>query len=309
MATRYLIVNTRGGLANRLRVLVSALQEAKIGNRKLIVIWPLDAALNAKLEDLFNHSLESEVQLVYGPSGFITLFNPLNIKGLIRIGMNLPSLSLNKVMLLYQYMTLPQKYILSAQELDNNYSAIIEKQPLMPVSHYDLEFIRKLSSWFELSRDAPILFLDTCYRLNENASYYNHLPLTNELKMMNPFKEQDLIKMVGLHIRGTDHSQAKGAFNLNNLIDKIKKENWLNPDTKFYLATDEPDLAYHLKVLFPGKIYEQSKSSLDRNNKQAIKEAVIDFYNLSKTKKIIGSYYSSFSQEAAILGRIQIGCL
>lgn len=44
---------------------------------------------------------------------------------------------------------------------------------------------------------------------------------------------------------------------------------------------------------------------MDRNTEVAIVDAMIDLTNLASCKKIYGSYYSSFSDVAAIWGNIE----
>ena len=57
--------------------------------------------------------------------------------------------------------------------------------------------------------------------------------------------------------------------------------------------------------MFPNTITVYDKQSLDRNDPIAIRDAVIDLYNLAHCKKIYGSYYSSFSDIAALWGGIE----
>ena len=49
-----------------------------------------------------------------------------------------------------------------------------------------------------------------------------------------------------------------------------------------------------------------SDFKLVRNKKIAIIQAVAELYLLSKTKMILGSYYSSFSELAAVIGDIKL---
>jgi hypothetical protein len=48
---------------------------------------------------------------------------------------------------------------------------------------------------------------------------------------------------------------------------------------------------------------------LNRHSKEGILEAVLEIYSLSKTARIFGSYYSSYSEMAAKLGKIKLEVL
>jgi len=77
-------------------------------------------------------------------------------------------------------------------------------------------------------------------------------------------------------------------------------------ETRFFLATDSIEEENTLKDLFKGRIIVQSDKKLRRNDPLAIKDALVDMLCLSKTKKILGSYWSSFSDTAASIGKIEI---
>ena len=88
-------------------------------------------------------------------------------------------------------------------------------------------------------------------------------------------------------------------------INKIRQELQQNPTQQFYLATDDEAEEQRIKQMFPDNIIVYKKQSLDRNDPVAIRDAVIDLYNLAHCKKIYGSYYSSFSDIAALWGGIE----
>lgn len=111
--------------------------------------------------------------------------------------------------------------------------------------------------------------------------------------------------VIGIHIRRTDNEMSKQFSPTSLFIDEIAKEIELDPDIKFYLATDDPKEEEIFKEKFGDKIIVYKKTSLDRNDPLAIRDAVIDLYNLSRCKKIYGSYYSSFSDVAAYWGGIE----
>ena len=110
---------------------------------------------------------------------------------------------------------------------------------------------------------------------------------------------------IGLHIRRTDNANAVKYSPTSLFFEKVEEELKANPKMKFYLATDAPQEESAFVERFGSKILIYDKHSLDRNNPLAIKDALIDLYNLSHCRKIFGSYWSSFSDTAALWSGIE----
>lgn len=110
---------------------------------------------------------------------------------------------------------------------------------------------------------------------------------------------------IGIHIRRTDNANAVKYSPTHLFISRVHKELEVNPKIRFYLATDDPKEEDIFKNEFGDKIMIYKKHSLDRNNPIAVKDALIDLYNLSCCKKILASFYSSFSDVAALWGNIE----
>lgn len=107
---------------------------------------------------------------------------------------------------------------------------------------------------------------------------------------------------IGIHIRRTDNEMSIKHSPTYLFLEKIREELHTNPDAKFYLATDEPAEEKLFIDEFGDRILVYKKHSLNRNDPLAVKDAIIDLYNLSCCKKILASYYSSFSDVAALWG-------
>ena len=105
---------------------------------------------------------------------------------------------------------------------------------------------------------------------------------------------------IGLHIRRTDNINAVKYSPTSLFFAKVEEELKENADTKFYLATDDPQEEKAFLDRFGNRIMIYKKHSLDRNTPIAIKDALVDLYNLSHCRKIYGSYWSSFSDTAAL---------
>ena len=110
--------------------------------------------------------------------------------------------------------------------------------------------------------------------------------------------------MVSVHIRRTDQVTSIAYSKTENFIDLMNREISANPDVKFFLATDDKDEEAFLRKTFPGRIVSNENRTLRRDSLDGMYDALLDLYCLSKCKKIIGSYYSSFTDTAAALGTI-----
>ncbi len=104
---------------------------------------------------------------------------------------------------------------------------------------------------------------------------------------------------VGVHIRRTDNRPAIGKSSIEAFIYSMKKELETAPDTMFYLATDDREEESRLRKVFPEKILSNQKRCLQRDSVPGMQDALLDLYCLAATRKIIGSYFSSFTDIAA----------
>ena len=88
-------------------------------------------------------------------------------------------------------------------------------------------------------------------------------------------------------------------------FEKVIQEH-INADetTTFFLASDSEKVKKSLKEKFGSKILT-ANLELNRDSNEGIKGAVIDMYCLARTKKIYGSYFSTFSQVAAAISGIE----
>lgn len=127
-------------------------------------------------------------------------------------------------------------------------------------------------------------------------SDFSYFKPSEKILSLNPCNTQG---MIGVHIRRTDNKRSIKYSPTSLFVENIKRILEENPKQKFYLSTDDKNEEMYLKNLFRDSILTYEKRSLDRGREDAIEDAVIDLYNLSCCKKILGSYYSSFSDIAA----------
>ena len=77
-----------------------------------------------------------------------------------------------------------------------------------------------------------------------------------------------------------------------------------NPEMIFFVSTDNESYQNILVNKFGIQRIIFHEKEFSRNKTEGIKDAVIDLFCLSKTSKIYGSYFSSFSYVAARIGNI-----
>lgn len=105
---------------------------------------------------------------------------------------------------------------------------------------------------------------------------------------------------IGLHIRRTDNTVAIAESPATLFLQQMEQEVQNDADTHFYLATDSETIKEQLHAHFGTRILT-SPSRADRRSVEGMKEAVVELYTLARTRRFYGTYYSSFSDLAAIL--------
>ena len=88
-------------------------------------------------------------------------------------------------------------------------------------------------------------------------------------------------------------------------VEKMEAEIQNHSTMRFYLATNDYSTKQLMKDKFGDRIIT-SDSKAVRNTQVGIIEAWIELLALSHTQKILGSYYSSFSEMAARIGGIEL---
>ena len=129
---------------------------------------------------------------------------------------------------------------------------------------------------------------------------YSSFVPSNEVMQKISSKKQELgVHSVGVHIRRTDNMPAIGKSSTESFIASMEQEIASEPGTMFYLATDDFAEEEKLREHFPDRIISNQERNLSRDSIEGIQDAMVDLYCLASTKKIIGSYFSSFTDIAA----------
>ena len=288
-------INVHNGMGNKLRALASAhtLYEYLLTNKlynkydwKLIIIWSPDEHCLAEIQDLFE--IES-----------ICKNYPNKITVINKVPIDLPKDTIR----LYDIVT-------QNDEKDNLANNKIN------------DFLKKI----EISDKPVTIYLESacvlsfpCNNWNSDCKYLQNLKYSvhvNELliKINNELETHNikLHDLIGLHIRiGQDDQNFddisgwsltkqeqwkhwRKHSNYDRFVTAIKNE--LAKNCKgFYLASDTKWVYDKLTDEFPGKIFYLKRYVWDRSKNQVI-TGLVDVIALTKTKKLLGSNWSSFSE-------------
>ena len=165
--------------------------------------------------------------------------------------------------------------------------------------HRDINRLRYNNTKLEeLTRDKTT-FVSTDSDFYRHGRSFKEFVVKEALAQKIASYTDDFNQVVGVHIRRTDHEKAKKYSPTSLFIEHMERELTRHPESRFFLATDSPEVEAHLVEIFGNRIITHPKRSRDRNNPDAIKDALIDLYCLAGCKKIFGSFWSSFTDTAS----------
>jgi hypothetical protein len=151
------------------------------------------------------------------------------------------------------------------------------------------------------------LYIQTCGRFYPSEKPFAQLTIQDAIvSRINLVTARFSTRTVGVHIRRGDNDPSIKYSPTCEFAALMKKELLAHPETLFFVATDSLKEERVLKESFSGKIITQAKQPPDRNSPESIQDAMVDLQCLSKCCKILGSYWSSFSETAAQMGKIDL---
>ncbi len=273
---RTIVVCPQAGLGNRMRVISSFIHMKERVGADLQVLWLPDAGLNAELYDIFKEN--PHFRVIENKKRF----QPL----LIRRGLlNHSNPLLRKTSRAYNHL------IKGAVKVDG----FIEQDDMAKGYRFVEDKIKIHNT----------VFVNTS---NEIIDYPEGLQTFEPSTQVEDRMKETLAKFdqstIGFHIRRTDHKIAIKNSPVALFVDKMEYYLSLSEETKFFLATDDLKVEEELKSKFRDKCITHKKV-FGRNSKAGIIDAAAEMYLLSNTKKIYGSYWSSFSIIAAKLSGIE----
>lgn len=265
-----------GGLANRMRAIASVITLAQQTDSKLKVIWFPTWDLYAPFDFLFEPINKDCITLRNAST-----WDKFTIDRPRRKNLCLPYL--------FQYLTFGDcKYECSF------YSLIQQK--------FDFK------GWVMSKREV--------YMASYYAFYPYELSLIGEIfSPIQSIKEriddrctQFVNNTIGVHIRRTDNIASIQQSPLELFFEKVDEELDKDNHTVIYLATDSEEVKLQMRKRYGNRIISSSTPA-DRNSVAGIQDGLIDMYTLARTRKIYGSFQSSFSEMASQIGGIPLEIL
>lgn len=156
----------------------------------------------------------------------------------------------------------------------------------------------------QLTSEQQRIYLSTGYALCDYpASSLSQLkPLEEVQRRIDALTAMFTAYTVGVHIRRTDNVCAIQSSPTEMFIEAMQAEVECHPQVRFFLATDDICVRELLQTHFPDRIIFQPMETCRRDTLEGMRQAVVDLFCLAKTQKLLGSYWSSFTDTAAEIG-------
>lgn len=261
-----LIIEPTHGLCNRLRVIRSGINLALKYNLKLHIIWRVNSELGCRFEDLFQTSKFFTIQNVEGTFGKIYCRAKKMLSDVV-IG---------------------QKEIIEYELNDDKMDEYLEKHGL---SDNKKIYIKTYDEFYTQSTYVTYEWLKPVCKIEKTIE-----------QILNPIGN----KGIGVHIRRTDNIASINASPLELFSNMIGRELANDEKAKFFIASDDIEVKEFLQKKFGTCIYTNMESVLNRDSRKGMESSVVDLFVLSRMKRIYGSYWSSFSEEAAKVGGVEL---
>jgi len=264
-----------GGLCNRMRVLDSAFELYNNKSVDVEIIWFNKKILGCSFHELFKPINSPNIKIIDSKLVHYFLYDKPRIGNMYIPGL-FQAFIFNKI--------ISEKQAFNLIASDFNFMDLIQYKRI---------------------------FLATCYNFasdKREIKFESLIPLPQIAAKVELITSEFSEHTIGVHVRRTDHVQSIAKSPISLFVDKMKHEVSLNENTKFYLASDSIEVKKELINIFQNRII-CNFDAVERDNKDGIQNAIIELYALSKTKKILGSYNSSFSIAAAEISGIELEML
>lgn len=266
-----IIIEPCAGLGNRLLGLGSAYAVAKKLNRDLLVIWKREVGCNVKASELFDLPMQVvEISENGWKKGPVEHFKSNQVKKKYRSEASL-------------FLECDDVERIKAEGGYEELLRVIKKEPIVYIKSF-----------------GPICELDaSCYTFLKPSAVIE----TKGANLLGQLDEHT----VGVHVRRTDHTEAIANSPLALFAEAIKSELSEDAQANFFVATDDATVKKELRELLPEvKLIFNESGIIDRNSKEGLEDALIEMLALSRGKKILGSYNSTFSLLPSYIGNIPL---
>lgn len=274
MPIRELIINPIGGLANRMRSIASGLSLASDMQIRARVAWPVNRDLNICYENLFCRE-----------------FLPC------------PLADINWAVDLFCY-DIPRKrnlYLPKAFGIIDSGSRLSDADGL-PQFIDDTEGLRQkvaqVNNRLQIRSGLEYYPFDVC------AYRRIFTPVESVQRLAASLSDVPPSEMTGLHVRRTDNVESIVRSPLRLFEEVVERQIAIDSSAIFYIASDSDEVKRLLVTRFGSKHFRYSTMKVSRTTAEGMQMALAEMLVLSQCKKIYGSYWSSYSEAAAMLGNV-----
>lgn len=277
MPVETLVVNAIGGLCNRMRAIATCLHLAELSDRKLKIVWHNNSDLAADYSDLFQAM----------PEG-IRIINPGSIE--YKLKWELPRRRNLYMSRLYQTMRFTKTFS-DAAGLGSVYDDRAFRDEIVS-THGDILVISGLAIGGFDKEVFRKIFIPS-----------------DKVKSLIDTKIQDFDEnTIGVHIRRTDNHHSIRQSPLELFITEMTERIEANNKINFFVASDDAEVLHIISEKF-GRRVKCGDDKASRSTHEGMLHATADLWALSSTQEILGSYYSSFTDTAALIGGIPLKVL
>lgn len=265
-----IILNAIGGLGNRIKTILAARQLSSLTQRELKVVWHTDAGCNATVKQLFDTSAFD----------FETI-SPDNFEYMLKY--EIPRKKNLYLSAIYQ------GSMFCFRDGKNSLPEDIVGQSIQQIKESNKNVFIATSIMF---LPFPPADCRTVF----------HPSLKVKKLLSDSFSVDDTDHMVGVHIRRTDHIQAIRNSPMNLFIEQMDRTLEHDNQTLFYIASDDEKCKHEIISRFGSSRIITNHHKADRSTPQGIIEAWCEMLTLAKCRMIYGSFNSTFSETAAMIG-------
>ncbi|MDE6272023.1 MAG: hypothetical protein K2M31_03345 [Muribaculaceae bacterium] len=278
-------VAAAGGLANRMRAVAAGVALAEDAGAELRVLWSVCDELMGEFGDLFEappvRSLPFEVRSLRGAWGRFSVLPP------------------GKRNLFLPALLQAPKY--GVRVYDNVNSEWYGEHPK--------ELLRKVKDAGEgMGRNVLIFSGQSFYPFPEEL-YRNLFRFSAKVERRARELQGDMQHFdYGMHIRQTDNHLSIANSPIEVFERKIEDLLTENPKVRIFLATDSQEVKTRFGIKF-GDAIRYNRRPAERSTPEGMLDAAAEMLILSRSKGIFGSYWSSYSEAAAIIGGVPLEIL
>ena len=268
-----IILEPLGGLANRMRVIASGIWLKEKLQTELTVVWNE------------NYELNCSYNLLFEDNGAFSILKKERKYNYIKTS---TQTSLTKKISTY----IVNKLI--------GIDYCIQESDLYKIVSKDI---------YEAVKKPKITYIQTCQEFGDNLFAFQYFtPVLSIIDKIDSVTNAFTPFTIGIHIRRTDNMNYIKYSPLDLFINEMKKELGTQKDTTFFLCTDDQEVEDTIITIFGEKVITYKKK-ISRQTSRGMQDAVVDLYCLSKTQKILGSYWSSFAEIASRFNNIELNVL